>query len=132
MYMCRCHWLSRNKYIMEEGRAGVQRRPGPWPTCWPGRPGDDDDGRCLSQRRRRVRGTTSSGRRRSRRFTCTTPWWMDNVWARWQGADPGGGGRRYVYDGTSTIFDGDETPEVGNGTVLWYASLGPAVTVEDV
>lgn len=59
---------------------------------------------------------------------------VDYVWTVWQGeADPlGGARRRYVYNGTSTIFNGEATPEVGNGTVLLYPSLGEAITVEEV
>lgn len=47
---------------------------------------------------------------------------LDNVWNVWQSADPTS--RRYVYNGTSTIFNGDETPEVVNSTTLSYSVLG--------
>lgn len=55
---------------------------------------------------------------------------IDYVWMLWQDADPVG--RRYVYNGTSTIFNGDETPEVTNDTVLLYTSLGESISVGEV
>lgn len=55
---------------------------------------------------------------------------MDHVWRLWQDADPAE--RRYVYNGTSTIFNGDTTPEVTNSTMLQYTGLGETITVEEV
>ncbi|KAI0474091.1 hypothetical protein GGR56DRAFT_564410 [Xylariaceae sp. FL0804] len=47
---------------------------------------------------------------------------LDGVWEAWQAADPPS--RRYVYNGTSTIFNAPTTPEVVNETVLSYGVLG--------
>lgn len=58
---------------------------------------------------------------------------IDRVWALWQdddAAEPET--RRYVYHGTSTIFNGDATPEVTNDTVLLYTSLGEPITAGEV
>lgn len=55
---------------------------------------------------------------------------IDAVWTRWQDEAPTE--RRYVYNGTSTIFNGNATPEVTNATVLAYATLGEPVTAEEV
>lgn len=54
---------------------------------------------------------------------------LDKVWDDWQAADPVN--RRYVYNGTSTLFNADTTPEVTNSTVLEYGVLGRA-TAEEV
>ena len=47
---------------------------------------------------------------------------LDNIWEQWQAADPKN--RRYVYEGTSTIFNQPTTPDVTNNTVLNYGVLG--------
>lgn len=54
---------------------------------------------------------------------------LDLVWNDWQVADPVN--RRYVYNGTSTVFNADTTPEVINSTVLSFGILGDA-TAEEV
>lgn len=54
---------------------------------------------------------------------------VDKVWYDWQAVDPAS--RRYVYAGTSTIFNGDATPDVVNSTVINYGRLG-STTVEAV
>lgn len=52
---------------------------------------------------------------------------IDRVWETWQGADPEI--RRYQYNGTSTIFNGPETPEVNNDTLLSFGILGETIAV---
>lgn len=54
---------------------------------------------------------------------------VDKVWTDWQAVDPAN--RRYVYYGTSTIFNGNATADVDNSTVIDYGRLG-ATTVETV
>lgn len=54
---------------------------------------------------------------------------VDKVWSGWQALDPAS--RRYVYNGTSTIFNGDATPEVQNSTKVAFGLLGE-VTAEEV
>ncbi|KAK9775346.1 putative Tyrosinase copper-binding domain-containing protein [Seiridium cardinale] len=54
---------------------------------------------------------------------------IDKVWTDWQAVDPAN--RRYVYAGTSTIFNGNSTANVDNSTVIDFGRLGSA-TVEDV
>jgi tyrosinase len=48
---------------------------------------------------------------------------LDRVWSFWQDGDERGG-RRFVYDGTSSIFNLADSPPVGNETVLTYGVLG--------
>jgi len=57
---------------------------------------------------------------------------LDRVWALWQegaGVVPGAGlaGRRYRYDGTSSLFNAPDTPVVNNETVLAFGVLGSDV-----
>ncbi|KAH8655320.1 hypothetical protein BX600DRAFT_515151 [Xylariales sp. PMI_506] len=54
---------------------------------------------------------------------------LDNVWNVWQSVDPVN--RRYVYNGTSTIFNADTTPEVTNDTVLYFGPFG-SITAKEV
>ena len=54
---------------------------------------------------------------------------LDNIWEKWQAADPKS--RRYVYAGTSTIFNQPTTPDVTNSTILSYGVLGQT-TVKQV
>lgn len=54
---------------------------------------------------------------------------VDRVWAMWQAADPDA--RRYQYNGTSTIFNAPDTPEVYNETSLFFGLLGDTITVKE-
>lgn len=54
---------------------------------------------------------------------------IDKVWTDWQAVDPAK--RRYVYYGTSTIFNGNATADVVNSTVIDYGRLG-STTVGEV
>lgn len=54
---------------------------------------------------------------------------VDRVWTMWQAADPEA--RRYQYNGTSTIFNAPDTPEVNNDTTLFYGFLGDTITVKE-
>jgi tyrosinase len=54
---------------------------------------------------------------------------IDKVWTDWQAVDPVS--RRYVYFGTSTIFNGNATANVVNDTVIDFGRLG-STTVGEV
>jgi tyrosinase len=47
---------------------------------------------------------------------------IDRLWAIWQSMDATT--RRYQYNGTSSIFNGGDTPQVSNDTVLQFGILG--------
>jgi tyrosinase len=47
---------------------------------------------------------------------------IDRVWTLWQAQDPLG--RTFSYDGTSTIFNGNSTPEVNVATQVNWGYLG--------
>ncbi|ETS77744.1 hypothetical protein PFICI_09806 [Pestalotiopsis fici W106-1] len=53
---------------------------------------------------------------------------IDKIWTDWQAVDPVN--RRYVYFGTSTIFNGNATANVVNDTVIDYGRLGSATVGE--
>lgn len=54
---------------------------------------------------------------------------VDRVWSMWQEAEPEA--RRYQYNGTSTIGNAPDTPEVYNETTLFYGVLGSTITVKE-
>lgn len=54
---------------------------------------------------------------------------VDRIWTAWQDMDPAA--RRYVYNGTSTIFNPvGVTAEVDNSTVFGMGILAPPMTLE--
>ncbi|KAJ9496645.1 hypothetical protein H2202_007719 [Exophiala xenobiotica] len=55
---------------------------------------------------------------------------IDRVWTLWQAMDPKN--RLTQLDGTSTIFNGNSTPNVTLDTVMNWGYLGPAKTVRDL
>jgi tyrosinase len=54
---------------------------------------------------------------------------LDRIWAKWQDSDAG---RRYLWNGTSSIFNANTTAPVYNGTILDFSVLGEPITVEEV
>lgn len=55
---------------------------------------------------------------------------IDLVWTRWQAMDPAD--RQYALSGTSTIFNGNATPEVTLGTVQNWGYLGSKKTTGEL
>ncbi|EOO01262.1 putative tyrosinase central domain protein [Phaeoacremonium minimum UCRPA7] len=55
---------------------------------------------------------------------------IDRIWAQWQAANPKV--RRYQYNGTSTIFNTNATPEVSNCTIMDFGVLGSPQNLRDV
>jgi tyrosinase len=55
---------------------------------------------------------------------------IDRLWSMWQAADPVV--RRFQFEGTSTIFNAESTPQVSNSTVLTFGILGPDRLLEEM
>ncbi|KAH8669038.1 hypothetical protein BX600DRAFT_549271 [Xylariales sp. PMI_506] len=54
---------------------------------------------------------------------------LDRIWSQWQSAEEG---RRYVWNGTSSILNANTTAAVYNGTELDFGVLASKITVEEV
>lgn len=55
---------------------------------------------------------------------------IDRVWETWQSADPGI--RRYQYNGTSTVLNAPDAPEVNNNNILSFGIITVKETVNTI
>lgn len=55
---------------------------------------------------------------------------LDKLWLDWQELDPEL--RLFQYNGTSTVFNGNDTPPVTNETDIFFPSIGSTLQVKDV